>query len=103
MGNMICAPGWFRDPYSVAALRYFDGYQWTTDWDSTQYGDVLPLAVEVTLGITGPADPTQPSGVVAATANRDASAAANVVTYRTTRTFLMPCRDEAALSQGVTQ
>jgi type II secretory pathway pseudopilin PulG len=79
------------------SLRYFDGLQWTTDWDSTQYGDVLPLAVEVTLGITGPADPTQASG------GQDATAAANRVTYRTIRTFLLPCRDEAALSQGVTQ
>jgi prepilin-type N-terminal cleavage/methylation domain-containing protein len=78
-------------------LRYFDGFQWTTDWDSTQYGDVLPLAVEVTLAITGPADPTQASG------GEDAAAAANRVNYRTMRTFLLPCRDEAALSQGVTQ
>jgi hypothetical protein len=91
------------------SIRYFDGYSWTTDWDSTQYGDVLPLAVEVTLGLTGPADPTQPSasvvapGTPGAAANRDPGATANVVTYRTMRTFLLPCRDEAALSQGVTQ
>jgi hypothetical protein len=79
------------------SIRYSDGYQWSTDWDSTQYGDVLPLAVEVTLAIVGPADPTQPTGA------QDAAAAANRVTYRTVRTFLLPCRDEAALSQGVTQ
>jgi type II secretory pathway pseudopilin PulG len=79
------------------SVRYFDGFQWTTDWDSTQYGDVLPLAVEVTLGVAGPADPTQPNG------GDDATAAANRITYRTIRTFLLPCRDEAALSQGVTQ
>ena len=77
-------------------IRYYDGLQWTTDWDSTQYGDVLPLAVEVTLGVVGPADPTQ------ATDGKDA-VGGNRITYRTTRTFLLPCRDEAALSQGVTQ
>jgi prepilin-type N-terminal cleavage/methylation domain-containing protein len=77
-------------------IRYYDGFQWTTDWDSTQYGDVLPLAVEVTLAVAGPADPTQ----VASAADQ---ASGNRVTYRTIRTFLLPCRDEAALSQGVTQ
>jgi type II secretion system protein J len=30
-------------------LRYFDGEQWWDTWDSTEQGDVLPLAVEVTL------------------------------------------------------
>jgi hypothetical protein len=86
-------------------IRYFDGLQWTTDWDSTQYGDVLPLAVEVTLALSGPADPTQASAPAAAAAGpgQDPTAAANRVTYRTMRTFLLPCRDEAALSQGVTQ
>ena len=77
-------------------IRYYDGFQWTTDWDSTQYGDVLPLAVEVTLAVAGPADPTQ----VASAADQ---ANGNRVTYRTMRTFMLPCRDEAALSQGVTQ
>ncbi len=35
-------------------LRYFDGTDWQTDWDSTQLGDVLPAAVEITLDIAIP-------------------------------------------------
>ena len=31
------------------SLRYFDGLDWLDAWDSTTLGDVLPLAVEVTL------------------------------------------------------
>jgi len=30
-------------------LRYFDGEEWQTAWDSTQYNNVLPTAVEVTI------------------------------------------------------
>ena len=30
-------------------LRYYDGVDWVDAWDSTQYGDGLPLAVEVLL------------------------------------------------------
>jgi hypothetical protein len=33
------------------SVRYFDGTNWQTDWDSTALGDVLPYAVEVTLNI----------------------------------------------------
>ena len=35
-------------------LRYFDGYAWEEEWDSTARGDSLPLAVEVTLELTAP-------------------------------------------------
>jgi hypothetical protein len=31
-------------------FRYFDGYQWLTEWDSEQLGG-LPVAVEITIGI----------------------------------------------------
>jgi len=30
-------------------LRYFDGYDWLENWDSVGMGDILPLAVEITL------------------------------------------------------
>jgi len=38
----------------VTALnfRYFDGSQWFDVWDSTAAGDILPLAVEVVIGLT---------------------------------------------------
>jgi prepilin-type N-terminal cleavage/methylation domain-containing protein len=72
-------------------VRYFDGYQWSETWDSTQYDNVLPLAVEVSIELTRPRDPTR--AVVA----NDTS---NLVAYRATRTFLLPCRDEMALTGG---
>jgi prepilin-type N-terminal cleavage/methylation domain-containing protein len=81
---------------SAFTIRYFDGLQWYDEWDSTQYGDTLPMAVEVTLEVRGSQDPTR-----LATDSR--AGAANETAYRTSRTFLLPCRDEAALSQGVTQ
>jgi len=39
-------------------LRYFDGLDWLESWDSNSTGNVLPLAVEVTIGLgrTYPAD-----------------------------------------------
>jgi type II secretion system protein J len=36
------------------ALRYFDGTTWQDTWDSTTMGNVLPLAVEMTLDIDVP-------------------------------------------------
>ncbi|MFA9476731.1 type II secretion system protein GspJ [Phycisphaerales bacterium AB-hyl4] len=32
-------------------FRFYDGSQWEDDWDSTERGDALPWAVEVTLGL----------------------------------------------------
>lgn len=77
-------------------VRYFDGLQWTTEWDSTQYGDALPMAVEVTLELTRPKDPTR-------AAADEYAGAVNEAPYRTTKTFFLPCRDEAALLTGGTQ
>lgn len=31
------------------SVRYFDGDFWTDEWDSTLMGDVLPMAIEVTI------------------------------------------------------
>ena len=36
------------------SLRYFDGTEWQTSWDSTQQNNMLPAAVEVTLEIDRP-------------------------------------------------
>lgn len=35
-------------------LRYYDGTNWYTDWDSSQQGNVVPYAVEVTLDVLPP-------------------------------------------------
>jgi prepilin-type N-terminal cleavage/methylation domain-containing protein len=35
-------------------IRYFDGEAWQDSWDSTGAGDVLPLAVSVTLEVNDP-------------------------------------------------
>lgn len=42
------------------SLRYFDGTLWQDQWDSTTMGDVLPIAVEMTLDIDYPQKPGQP-------------------------------------------
>jgi hypothetical protein len=73
---------------SAFQLRFFDGYQWFDEWDSTQYENTLPIAVEVTIELTRPRDPTRPPS------------ASNVTTYRTSRTFFLPCRDESLLTGG---
>ena len=36
------------------AVTYFDGTAWQTDWDSTLVGDMMPMAVEVTLELNIP-------------------------------------------------
>lgn len=47
------------------SLRYFDGASWLEEWDSTAYGDVLPMAVMVQIELE---DGTTPSTEM--TANR---------------------------------
>jgi len=42
-------------------LQYYDGTSWQDDWDSTGSGDVLPMAVSITLELDNP-DPTQNDG-----------------------------------------
>jgi type II secretion system protein J len=42
------------------ALRYYDGSTWTEDWDSTQLGDILPVAVQVDLQIQTSPDTQAP-------------------------------------------
>jgi type II secretory pathway pseudopilin PulG len=61
-------------------LRYFDGFIWQDFWDSTQQGDVLPVAVEMVLELDRPgAGPDEPP-------------------YRVSRLFTLPCYD----SEGAT-
>jgi len=44
-------------------VRYYDGTDWQTTWDSTQLGDILPNAVEVTLELRRPSAAGQPERV----------------------------------------
>lgn len=48
------------------AVRYYDGYDWTNEWDSVNEGDVLPLAVELTLrfDLASPIDASRPYEIV---------------------------------------
>ncbi len=55
-------------------LRYFDGFDWYDDWDSTLQGDVLPLGVEVVLEV-----------------ERSAGEQPAATGYRLSRVFLLPC------------
>jgi len=55
-------------------LRYFDGSEWLDGWDSTTHGDVLPLAIEITLEVARP-EATEPAAGG----------------YRVSRVFLLPC------------
>jgi prepilin-type N-terminal cleavage/methylation domain-containing protein len=73
--------------------RYFDGLQWIEEWDSTQYGNSLPMAIEISLELTRAKDPTR-------SAEFSAGDPANIAKYRTTRSFFLPCRNEVALQEG---
>ena len=44
------------------SVQYFDGTEWQTDWDSTQLGDVLPFAVQVTMTLNDPQGAVLSSG-----------------------------------------
>jgi prepilin-type N-terminal cleavage/methylation domain-containing protein len=46
---------------TMFTLTYYDGEQWQTSWDSTQYNNSLPAAVEVTIEFhpPGASDPRQ--------------------------------------------
>ncbi|HEV8292326.1 MAG TPA: type II secretion system protein GspJ, partial [Tepidisphaeraceae bacterium] len=66
------------------ALRYYDGTQWYEEWDSTQMGDILPLAVQVDLQIQTSAD-------------------SQVPLYHASRVFSFVCHtDQATTSTGTT-
>jgi len=60
-------------------LRYFDGYEWLDDWDSTTVGDILPEAVEITLGLD----------------NSEYDMTSEEKTYFVVHAFLLPCHREA--------
>jgi len=55
-------------------VRYFDGVDWQQSWDSVGQGDVLPLAVEVTIQLSS-----------------DESPSASEAGYTASRVFGIPC------------
>src|SRR6185436_6035571 len=66
------------------ALRYYDGQTWYEDWDSTQMGDILPVAVQVDLQIQTGTDSQAPL-------------------YHASRVFSFACHtDQATTSSGIT-
>ena len=65
-------------------LRYYDGSVWQDNWDSTTQGDVLPVAVEMTLeAVMDDAKPGKPA-----------------TTYKVMRVFPLACAQPAADSTG---
>jgi prepilin-type N-terminal cleavage/methylation domain-containing protein len=65
-------------------LRYFDGSVWQDNWDSTTLGDVLPVAVEMTLeAVMDDEKPGQPAKI-----------------YKVTRVFPLACAQPATDTTG---
>jgi prepilin-type N-terminal cleavage/methylation domain-containing protein len=65
-------------------LRYFDGSVWQDSWDSTTLGDILPVAVEMTLEtVMDDEKPGQPA-----------------TTYKVTRVFPLACAQPATDTTG---
>lgn len=67
-------------------FRYFDGTDWQDSWASSEQGEELPMAVEVTVEI----DPSQMAGAAAATPG------AQPQTVRYVRVFRVPCSNLSA-------
>jgi general secretion pathway protein J len=69
------------------SVRYYDGTQWSDEWDSTQMGDVLPVAVQVDLLLQTSADvhatPYHASRVFAFACHTDSSTSSTGATGST--------------------
>ena len=70
-----------------------DGLDWLDEWDSSLQGNVLPVAVEVTLELDPPAKGNGPSPTAAQVVAAGAP-------YSTTRVFFLPGRREPVLEGG---
>ena len=68
------------------SLRYFDGTNWQEDWDSTVVGDVLPVAVAITVELN---DPDHPAPMPSQ--------------RKTTRVIALPCARILDTATGGTQ
>lgn len=68
------------------AIRYFDGEAWQDMWDSSEMGDVLPKAVEVTIEL-------EPAGEAPTTQTG----------YRMTRMFSLACAKDLNVMEETAQ
>jgi hypothetical protein len=64
-------------------LRYYDGTTWQDIWDSTTMGDILPIAIEITLEIQWPPQNTDTAR-----------------SYRLTKILPLVCHKEATTTAG---
>jgi prepilin-type N-terminal cleavage/methylation domain-containing protein len=71
-------------------VRYYDGVEWLEEWDSTTLGDVLPMAVEITLEMDKSPGQTQSPWLTPAQSEP----------YRITRVFPLPCAKPVDLTQS---
>ena len=78
-----------RDVRSFS-LRYFDGLTWGQTWDSTQYDDVVPAAVAMTLELNDPQAQAAAPGQV------------QISSRRITRIFPLACSRPEELIEQVT-
>lgn len=71
-------------------VQYFDGSNWYPTWDSTQQGNMLPNAVEITLQLQPPATPQSAANGLFNGQNG----------YQFTRIFLPACSPAMAANQA---
>ena len=70
-------------------VRYYDGVDWLEQWDSTTMGDVLPMAVEITLEMDKSPGQSQSPWLTASQSEP----------YRITRVFPLPCAKPVDVTQ----
>jgi general secretion pathway protein J len=76
-------------------FRYYDGTDWIESWDSAQYEDSLPIAVEATMEMVEPttSDPVRAAATRAGAVSVAGTAVPGegTVSYTTRRVMLLPC------------
>lgn len=67
-------------------VLYYDGQNWQDNWDSTQQGDILPVAVRLSLELISPGDTTSAPSV-----------------YKVSSIIAMACHKDATTTSGATK
>ncbi len=75
-------------------IRYYDGQQFEEYWDSSELGNILPMAVEVTLELDRP--PPAGTSAASSTVSNDQRPY-----YAAVRTFFPACYDQAAAAKAL--
>lgn len=98
-----------QPPYEILARRveaftlsYYDGAQWTEEWDSTTMDNQLPQAVEITLQIALDQDDAQPTNASAITTGMT-STSASARTYTMKRIVRPTCHGWAPVDASQAQ